>query len=205
MARYSFNAANVAPQESIAPIPAGVYLAHITDSDVAQTKSGGEMIKLTFQVLQGPFANRKVFANINTRNPNADAERIGQSQLSALCHAVGVINLQDTAQLHQRPVMIRVTIRKDDTGQYGDRNEVRGYEAAQGVAMPAQAGFPAAQQFPQQGFPPAAPAAAFQAPSPAAPVAPAGAAAPFPAPAMQQPAAPAASAPWARRPATAQA
>jgi len=158
MAQFRFDATQVAPQESIAPIPAGVYLAHIVDSDVAATRSGGEMVKLTFQVLQGQFVNRKVFANINVRNPSADAERIGQSQLSALCHAVGVVNLQDTAQLHMRPVMIRVKIRKDDTGQYGDRNEVTGYEASQGgPAGPAAT--PAATAAQRPAFPPTGAAA----------------------------------------------
>lgn len=185
MAQLIFNAADVAPQESPAPIPAGVYLAHAIDSDVAPTRSGGEMLKLTFQVLQGPFANRKVFANINHRNPSADAERIGQAQLSALCRAVGVMNLQQTAQLHQRPVLIRVKIRKDDTGQYGDRNEVTAYEAAPGGGP----GLPAA--FPPATFPATAPQAFPPPAAQNAPTAPA---------AFTPPAAPAAqTAPWARR------
>jgi hypothetical protein len=146
MAQFAFNAANVAPQESIAPIPAGVYLAHIVESDVAPLKSGqGRALKLTFQILSGPYANRKVWSSLNVEHRgSAEAERIAQSQLSALCHAVGVINLQDTAQLHMKPVQIRVKVRKDDTGQYGDRNEVTGYEAAAGAAVPAAAHVPAA-------------------------------------------------------------
>lgn len=189
MAQINFNAANVAPQESIAPIPSGVYLAHVTESDVRALKNGnGTALALTFQVLQGPYANRKVWSSINVKHTNAEAERIAQSQLSALCHAVGVINLQDTTQLHMRPVNIRVKIRKDETGQYGDRNEVSGYEAATGAAVPTgvSGGMfppapPAAQQ-PQQANP-------FGAPPAAAP-----AAAPAPA---------AAAAPWARRTANA--
>lgn len=139
MAQLNFNAANVAPQEPISPVPAGVYLAHIVESDIKPLKSGqGRALALTFQVLQGPCTNRRIFANLNVEHRgSAEAERIAQSQLSALCHAVGVINLQDTTQLHMRPVMIRVKVRKDDSGQYQDRNEVTGYEAAQGAAAPA--------------------------------------------------------------------
>lgn len=171
MAQFQFNAANVAPQESIAPIPAGVYLAQVVESDVAPLKSGaGRALKLTFQILSGPYANRKVWASLNVEHRgSADAERIAQAQLSALCHAVGVINLQDTTQLHMKPVQIRVKVRKDESGQYGDRNEVNGYEAANGAGVPTA---PAARQ--------AAPAAAPAAPVPQA-------------------------APWARRPAGAQA
>jgi len=190
VAQINFNAAEVPPQESITPIPAGVYLAQAVESDVVPTKSGGQMAKFTFQVLQGPYANRKVFANINIRNANQDAERIGQSQLSALCHAVGLVGqLNDTAQLHLRPVMIRVKIRKDDTGQYGDRNEVTGYEAAQTPAQGAGgATFPPSR-------PPAAPAAAHTFAATVPPTAPAGAAFEQP----QQATATVGSAPWARR------
>lgn len=188
MAQINFNAANVAPQESIAPIPSGVYLAHVIESDVKALKSGnGTALALTFQVMQGPYANRKVWASINVRHSNAEAERIAQSQLSALCHAVGVINLQDTTQLHMRPVNIRVKIRKDESGQYGDRNEVSGYEAAGAGAAPT--GVSGGM------FPPAPPAPAQQAnPFGAPPPAAAPAAAPAPA---------AAAAPWARRTANA--
>lgn len=161
MTAFSFNAADVAPQESFSPLPAGVYLAHAVESAVAPTRTGGQMIKMTFQVLQGQYANRKVFANINVRNSNPDAERIGQSQLSALCHATGVLQLQDTSQLHNKPVNIRVRIRKDDTGQYGDKNEVSGFEAASAAGVPASAA-PAARF-------PAAPPAANQPAQPASP------------------------------------
>lgn len=134
MAQFNFDSSQVAPQESIAPIPAGVYLAQIVESDVRPLKSGqGRALSLMFTVLSGPYVNRKVFTNLNVEHRgSAEAERIAQAQLSALCHAVGVIHLQDTTQLHMRPVMIRVKVRKDDTGQYGDKNEVTGYEAAQG-------------------------------------------------------------------------
>lgn len=202
MAAISFDATTVAPQESIAPIPAGVYLAQVIESDERPLKSGnGRAVALTFEVLQGPYARRKVWASINYRHANADAERIGQSQLSALCHAVGVLRAADTTQLHMRPVMIRVKVRKDDTGQYPDRNEVGGFEAPPAGGMPPPgpgfgagfgAGFPPASspmaggsfapaQAPQQppaanpwgapAAPPSAPAAAH-APQQPAPVAP---------------------------------
>ncbi len=168
MAQFSFNAAAVQPQESISPIPAGVYLAQVVESDVRPLKSGkGRALALTFQVLNGAYANRKVFANLNVEHrESAEAERIAQAQLSALCHAAGVINVQDTTQLHMRPVNIRVKVRKDETGQYGDKNEVTGYEAA------GQAGGPTAAGAARPVMPPAAPV-------PAAPAAAAANAAPW--------------------------
>lgn len=147
MAAFSFDATAVAPQESLSPIPAGHYLAHIIESDIQPLKSGmGQALALTFEVLDGQYRGRKVFARLNVQHRGSpEAERIAQAQLSALCHAVGVLKLTDSAQLHHKPVRIRVKIRKDESGQYGDRNEVTGFEAASGVpTMPPQAAAPAA-------------------------------------------------------------
>lgn len=146
MAMFSFDATAMAPQESLSPIPAGHYLAHIIESDIQPLKSGmGQALALTFEVLDGQYRGRKVFARLNVQHRGSpEAERIAQAQLSALCHAVGVLKLTDSAQLHHKPVRIRVKIRKDESGQYGDRNEVTGFEAASGVpTLPQQAAAPA--------------------------------------------------------------
>lgn len=144
MAFVQFDASKVAPQERPAPIPAGIYIAQIVESDVGVLNSGnGEAVKLTWQVCDGQFIGRKVFQRINHRHVNPQAEQIGQSQLSAICHAVGILQLHDTAQLHGKPCRIRVKIRKDQSGQYDDQNEVSAVESAGQVGgpppMPAQA------------------------------------------------------------------
>lgn len=127
MAQIAFDASTVAPQQSFSPIPAGVYVAQVVDSDLKPLKSGnGEGLSLTMEVLDGECRGRKVFANLNIRHTNPEAQRIGQSQLSALCHAAGVIRLQDTTQLHNKPLRMRVKIRKQEG--YDDRNEVSGFE-----------------------------------------------------------------------------
>ena len=109
MAHFNFDASQVAPQTSSGPLPAGTYLAHITESDVQPLKSGkGTGLKLTFEVIDGPQKGRRVWENLNIQHENEDTQRIAQSQLSALCHAVNVIKLQDTAALHLKPVSIKV-------------------------------------------------------------------------------------------------
>jgi hypothetical protein len=140
MAQLGFDATTVAPQVAITPIAAGTYTVSVDDSEVKTTKSGGQMAVFRLRVVEGQFVGRTVFANINVRNPSPQAEQIGQSQLSALCHAAGVLQLADTAQLHGKIVRARVKIRKDDTGQYGDKNEVNGFEA---VSAPGAATFTA--------------------------------------------------------------
>jgi hypothetical protein len=115
-------------------------------------KSGnGEGLKLTFEIMDGQFKGRKVWENLNIRHSNEDTQRIAQSQLSALCHAVNVIKLLDTAALHFKPVRINVTVREAQ-GIYKASNNIKGYEAAGGgisaPAAPAYTPPPAADTLP---------------------------------------------------------
>ena len=153
MAQLNFNAANVQPDTGFSLIPAWVYTAQVTDSKVYPTKSGtGTILELTFQILEGQHHGRLVWARINIQNANPVAEQIGQKQLSSICHAVGVIQLQDSTQLHNKPLRIRVKVTKDD--QYGDKNEVNGFEA-----LPQGGGAPAMMTPPVATRPAAIPAA----------------------------------------------
>ncbi|MGJ7508706.1 DUF669 domain-containing protein [Variovorax sp. GT1P44] len=162
MALLQFNAAQVEPQKTnFDPLPPGNYVAQVIESDLKPLASGkGDALNLTLQILEGQYINRKVWARLNIRHENAQAQQIAQSQLSALCHAVGVINLNDSAQLHGKPVRIRVKLRPAE-GQYAASNDVNGFEAVAGGAIPLAAA-PGRPSF-------AAPAAA---PAAAAPVAP---------------------------------
>lgn len=169
MAQLNFNARNVAPELPRDPVPAGVYLAHIVESDVVATKSGGSMLKLTHEILDGACKGRRVWSNINVQNPSAEAERIGQAQLSALCHAVNVLDLRESSMLHMIPLRMRVSIRPAGPDKNGvpreAQNEVKGYEAANGAHAQPSASAPQpraaapVQQMPVQ-QPAAAPAAA---------------------------------------------
>lgn len=157
MAFLQFNAQSVEPQQSFDALPAGNYMAAISESDIVPTKSGtGQMLKLTWRVTDGPMKGRVIFDRLNIQNANPKAEEIGQRQLSALCHAAGVLQLQDTQQLHGIPMQIKVTVRRDESGQYGDQNEVKDYRFVGGASAPAAPAF-------------APPAAAAKPAAPAAP------------------------------------
>ena len=126
MAQLQFNAAEVDTTSRDA-IPSGTYEAVVTDSETRATKSGTGMgINLAFEIVsEGPAKGRKVFAWINYENANAKAQQIGREELASLCKAVGVVNLTDTAQLHNLPLMITVGIDRNDP----TRNVIRAYKA----------------------------------------------------------------------------
>jgi hypothetical protein len=139
MAHFDFDASKVTPQASNGPVPAGTYLAHITESDVQPLKSGkGTGLKLTFEIIDGPHKGRRIWDNLNIQHEIEETQRIAQSQLSSLCHAVNVIKLQDTAALHLKPVTIKVVVREAQ-GQYQASNNIKGYESAGGVRPSAPA------------------------------------------------------------------
>lgn len=145
----AFDSAAVEPQapRDGEPLPAGLYTVEITDADVKPLKSGnGTGLSLEFTVIDpANHARRKVWQSLNIQHSNAQAEQIGQSQLSALCRVVGIGVLQDSDELFQKILRIRTKVRPAE-GSYGPRAEVTGYEPA-GAPLPA-ANAPAAGNAP---------------------------------------------------------
>ena len=142
-----FNAAEVQPS-SFEAIPTGTYEAVISNSESRPMKSGNGMgFNLEFEIISGECKGRKVFAWITFEHRTSpDAQRIGREQLSAICRAVGVTQLNDTAQLHNLPLLIVVALDKNDP----TRNTIKGFKAVKSVG----AGAAAPQAAPQnQGAP----------------------------------------------------
>lgn len=206
MANLNFDATTVSPADSIEAIPAGWYNAQIDQSEMKPTKDGsGAYLELRFSVLDGQYANRKVFGRLNLRNANPVAQEIAYKQLSAICHATGVLQVQDSQQLHGRPMKIKVSVRAA-SGDYEASNELKAFKnineqvdgpvgapAAQGGAPWAGQQAPAAQQAaPWAGAPAATPAPTQQFAPPVQAAAPAAAAPQWQPPAAQQP--------WAQAP-----
>ncbi len=122
-----FNANEVEPAVGFDPIPAGKYLALITESGMKPTKSGaGNFLELTFQVLEGEFKGRLLWARLNLDNPNATTVKIARAELSAICRAIGVMAPKDSVELHNLPLIITVAHKKrQDTGEI--TNVIKGY------------------------------------------------------------------------------
>jgi hypothetical protein len=161
MAQFNFDTNNVEKRENnYELLPAGWYTAQVTESEIVNLNSGnGKALKLTIEVLTDGYRNRKVWARLNVQHTNPKAETIAQQQLRELCDSIGVVRMQDTVELHNKPMQIRVKIRKDDTGQYEDQNEVAGFKPAGG--SPAHGQAIAASMAQRAATPPAnAPAAA---------------------------------------------
>ena len=141
----NFDARTVEPTTDFEPIPAGKYLAAITESQMKSTKAGnGSYLELVFQIIEGQYKGRKLWARLNLENPNATTVQIARSELSAICRAVGVLQPRDSIEMHNLPLQITVKCKKrEDTGDVV--NEIKGYakkEAASGQPQQAPADTP---------------------------------------------------------------
>lgn len=152
--QFQFNAAAVPPMQPQDPLPEGWYQALIKTSEGKPVKDKPQsgLLAQEFEVIDGQFRGRKVFNNLNLWNENQQACEIAGRELSAQCHVTGKFVIQDTSELHNIPMYIKVTLD-------GNQNRIKGYKDMQGNDPGKTGGTPNAQ--PQQmAPPPAAPPAA---------------------------------------------
>lgn len=130
----NFDAESVEPRSSFDPLPAGRYAVQIIESEMKDTKNGqGQYLQLTLEVLEGEFAARRVWDRLNLINPNATAVDIAQRTLSQICRACGVMNVDDSEQLHFKPMVAKLKLRPEKDG-YEASNDVSAYESYDGNA-----------------------------------------------------------------------
>lgn len=139
----SFDPGSVEPNQ-FDDLPVGEYIAQIVESSVEATKNGkGKLLKLTWQVTEGQFENRKIWQNINFEHESSQAQQIGQQQLKSICDAVGFADhLEDSEVLHFQPCRVRLGMGKAN-GNYAARPEVKAVKPLQ--AQPPAGKAPAQQ------------------------------------------------------------
>ena len=137
MATINFNVSEVAPAQEFKPLPEGKYEAVIFDSDVKPTRAGnGSYIQLEFKIVSGEHKGRRLWGRYNVENTNREAVEIGRAQFSAVCQAAGVPSPRDTAELHNRTLVLSVRCkRRKDTDEL--ENVISGYKPKETAAQPA--------------------------------------------------------------------
>lgn len=110
-------------------LPKGDYVLVVVDGEMKDNKSGsGSHLELEMEVVDGDFAGRKLWVNYNIENANEVAQRIGRSELAALCKAVGIPRPKDEAELRNIPFIGGVIVDRKDPS----RNQIRTYKATEG-------------------------------------------------------------------------
>lgn len=116
-------------------IPTGLYTAVIISSDMKTTKENtGQYLELEFQIISGDEKGRNVYTRLNLKNKNEMAERIARSDFAKIREATGVLAPQDSAQLHNIPMQIKVEFLPADESKNrkSDQNEIRDFKKLEG-------------------------------------------------------------------------
>lgn len=137
MAELNYKVNPEEQESSFDAIPAGEYLAVIESSDYIDNKAGtGKILKLVYQIIDGPFKGSKVFENLNLENASTQAEQIARKSLNSIGVAVGVPHIRDSAELHNIPLKIDVTIK--DSADYGKQNRIKKHIGLKESTKPVQ-------------------------------------------------------------------
>ncbi len=116
------------------PIPAGWYTARITDTKLKKTKAGnGEYLEVKFDITGPSYEGRCVWGRFNLKNPNPQAEQIGQQQFMDCARSIGLDRVTDSDQMLGGGLQIKVSVKPAD-GQYDESNDVKGFKALEGGA-----------------------------------------------------------------------
>ncbi len=111
MARFdhAFDATSIDPTTGYDVVPAGKYRAQIVESEMRVTRNGmGQFLWLMLDIIEGPYQGRKLFDQLNLVNSNPQTVEIAQRTLSAICHATGKLQVNDSVDLHLVPMSIQV-------------------------------------------------------------------------------------------------
>jgi len=157
MATLNFDASQVDPAQPVEAIPSDKYNVEISKSELKATKTGnGSYLEFEFTVLEGEYRGRKVWDRLCLNHPTQKTVEIARANLSAICHAVGVLKPRDSTELHRIPLTINVKLKKDEsTGTIF--NEVRGYMKRESL-IPQAPPLSVAAQVQAQEYPQATPA-----------------------------------------------
>ena len=138
MEEVFFDATGVEPAGSFDPLPAGDYEVVIVESTWKPTKAGtGSYLELKAQVTKGEHEKRNLWARLNLKKPNATAVEIAKRELSAICHAVGVLRPKAKEELHGIPLVAKVVVKDNQNGE--PTNEVKGWKPVDGAQQTAAA------------------------------------------------------------------
>jgi hypothetical protein len=162
MVKFDWNNDDYQDDRNFDPAPRGVYRMRCIEVEDKTTRSGGEMIAATFEIVGGDYNKRRVWHNFNIVNKSEQAERIGRSQVAAWARACGKPNASSTDQLLEMEFEARVKIEEQEG--YKPRNVIDGFVAASGTPAPSRTQEPVKPAAPK---PAAAPKAAAPKPAPA--------------------------------------
>lgn len=133
----NFDATKVEVNDSYDLIPDGtVANAVITSTEWKETKDKtGGYLALKIEIIDGNYKGRFIFENLNLQNSNEVAVRIAQETLAKICKAIGKEQVQNSEELHNIPMNIKIGVNPAKDG-YDASNRIKSFSKAGNVSTP---------------------------------------------------------------------
>lgn len=121
-----FDHSQVEHNDDFSTIPNGEYFAQIIESEVSETKAkNGTLLKLTWQITEGEYENRRIWQQLCIKHQNETAQKIAQGHLKQICEAFGIQgHISNSEELHGYVARVKVGLGKKQEG-YEQRNEIK--------------------------------------------------------------------------------
>lgn len=104
---------------SFKALPAGDYKVLVIESEYKPTNNNTGMIAIfQLEVLSDHGTGRRIFAKFNLKNQSQQAEEIARREFDSFRTACGCGPVRDTADLHNKVLIVRLGVKKD--ADYGD-------------------------------------------------------------------------------------
>ena len=122
----AFNAQQFDPTQGGGSLPVGRHPVIIESSEVKANKANdGGYLQLNLKLIDGPQMGTTGAYRLNLYHSNPQTAEIAHRQLSAICHVIGVFNVQDSQQLHNIPFIIEVGLQKGEEAAQKGYTEVK--------------------------------------------------------------------------------
>lgn len=145
--QQAFNASQYDPATGFTQLPVGEHPVVIVASTIEGNKGGTSgYVKFSVKAIDGPANGLSMDWRVNLYNASQKAAEIAHRQMSAICHAVGVPQFNQTEELHGKPFVVVVTPQKEEPEKYNEISSCKYIDGSQikpgqyGVAGGGQAG-----------------------------------------------------------------
>jgi len=141
-----FNTGDHDEMRDFEAVPLGDYHVKVKSSELKDTKAKieakekgkkvkGQRLGFQFQVMEGQYKGRILFANLNLENENEDTVRMAEEEFTSICLACGKKTVEDTDELNGIELIMSVKV-KPKTAQYPAQNVSTGYAPLKGAKSP---------------------------------------------------------------------